>query len=155
MFWYRLTKWGVWVTAPLFLLISLAGLPLVSQENVFPFFTWSLFSWVDRTSVDFAVRVTSVDGQPLTDGEDFMRSQRFHVGGDKAYFVLQAFGRAVKKKSPQAEGERKLFERFLGGFDKTLEYELLVRRWNALEFWKTGKSHPRLVQRFKVEKEKS
>lgn len=107
------------------------------DEELFPFFGWSLFSKVPGPElVDFGVRLTAIRGEPLPEPL-YYENASGHVAFPHApdiHVLVGQLGRRLTSGDLGATAYvRKVLEdRFLDGHDHTT-YEIVRRRYDALE----------------------
>lgn len=130
-----------------FLILGYIGVALVLglsfyHRELFPVFSWSLFSTVEETKAEFAVLVTHLDGQALEPPLEFMESKAVFrgAGSIRAYYTIQKFGAAaLRRRSEEAQRLRHVFEStYLGHEGRPVEYRLIFRRFDAIERWQGG-----------------
>lgn len=109
--------------------------------EIYPFAPWALFCFAPNDETDFAVRLTAVDGQPLDSPQFFEELPHFNqhqrtigVG------IIQELGRlSSDQQSPEFDRQRRLFEsNYLKHISTQTEYEIVRRRYDVLERWRTG-----------------
>lgn len=107
------------------------------SPEVFPFFSWSLFSEVpDAVEVDYSVRFISVNGVTLDEPVFFEESKAFlrTASAPQAYQVIQQLGRAHDKNQDRraAESQDLLDSQWLASLTSA-DYEVVRREFDILE----------------------
>ena len=105
------------------------------SKELFPFFTWSLFSWVPDTRHLYVVEVMRIDGNALLPPKDLREIAAFDGESTLAYKATQELGRSRGRN----ESLRQTFEaRYLKNRD--VEYRLVRKTYNPLERWRSGEA---------------
>lgn len=129
------------------------GLSLHHRE-VFPFFSWSLFSTVAEKKSEFAVLVTRLDDQTFDPPLEFMESKGAFPGAGsiRAYYTIQNLGAAaLRRRGEDIQRLRQVFEgTYLGSDGRQVEYRLIFRSFDPLERWQGGDYEWRPVADFRV-----
>lgn len=102
-------------------------------EDVYPFFSWSLFAQVPpRVQDDFEVLVSEVGGKPI--GTTEARNVTDLVDGSVNYQMyvhrVREFGRALRDGSPDLDAKRRAFEAMLS---TDASYEVTAIRYDPVE----------------------
>lgn len=125
------------------------------SRELFPFFTWSLFSKVSDARNEYHIAVLKLDGQALDPPVD-MRSidvfPRFSDSRSLGYKALQNLGGALSKGAEDSEVKRERFAaRFFGRHD--VDYQINRHSYNPLRRWREGPSSDdvRLIGNFSYE----
>ena len=132
----KTVHWGV-----VLLLVSGVALKLSGQRDLFPLFSWSLFSYVDQQKVDFAILVVGLEGQPLDAPREFMTTTDLFPGaGDmRAYITIQDLGLAVLRRDEATlETSRALFEGDYLKYPGVVDYQVMMRTFDPIERWHQG-----------------
>ncbi len=104
-------------------------------REIFPVFSWALYSDAPRLEVQYTVRLLEVDGRALGNGRDLMSMPGFHRSPD--YWsdagVVQNLGAALDEGDEErARALRRLVEaNVLPG--QRVRYELVKRTFDPLE----------------------
>ena len=124
---------------------SIVGIILqlfVSGRNeIFPVFSWALFSRVPNKIIEYNIVITSVDGQPLHTVLTYNKASEWFTKSNSinAYYVIQTLGRAVYSgDANQVKEVRKYFEPLYLGDVNTVEYELIKLTIDPLKLKKYG-----------------
>jgi hypothetical protein len=124
------------------------GLSFYHRE-IFPVFSWSLFSYVEAHKTEFAVLVTEVDGRQLEAPREFMDSKDLFAGAGnmRAYYTIQNFGWAVMRRDLETVNKlRRLFEsEYMKGPARDVKYQVIVRSFDAIERWRGGPYEFRVI----------
>jgi hypothetical protein len=111
------------------------------KEEVFPFASWSLFSMVPNEYRDYSLRLLEMGDGRLS------RPAYFEDAGDVipwvahngARMAIQHLGDAAEHRREQEVAEvRKYLEALYLGGHKSLKYQVVARRYDPLERWRTG-----------------
>ena len=114
---------------------AIGGIKAHPSRELFPFFTWSLFSWVPETRQLYVVEITRLGDQTFDPPIAMEDVPRFADRATLAYKAIQALGRA----GGTDPARRATFEgRYLRGED--VAYRLLRVRFAPLERWQTGRT---------------
>lgn len=111
------------------------------RSEIFPFASWSLFSLVPNETSDFSLRVLELDGRALDpppyleDAWAILPQAANHVARN----AVDRLGRAVvaDDEAGAAATRRTLESLHLGSH--RIVYELVRRRYDPLERWRTGR----------------
>lgn len=118
------------------------------SRELYPFFTWSLFSKVNEESSEFRITVLALDGQAFEPPVDMRRIDIFPAFGDSrslGFKALQNLGRAIGKGARDSDRQRKLFgDRFFGRHD--VDYRISRHDYNPLDRWRDGPSGDRVTK---------
>lgn len=119
------------------------------HREVFPFASWSLFSYVAAEKTEFAVLITHVDGEPLDAPREFMDSRDLvsGAGNIRAYYTIQDLGHAIRFRNTGGMDKlRRLLEtEYMKGPSKSLGYQLILRSFDAIERWRGGPYQFRMI----------
>jgi hypothetical protein len=135
---YYRQKWGGLSFLVAMVLIGYAAIPLPGNE-LFPFYSWSMFSLVPSEKNAFTVFIHEVNGQPLLPPREFQQAgQLVHAPHSVvAYKVIQKLGDAYKNGTPQAQAQMKeLFEK--NYLPQPMRYALVHMNYDPLTRWKNG-----------------
>ena len=104
--------------------------------ELFPFFTWSLFSRNQNIRIDFIVEITNIDGKPVEPPRNILDAKDFlgYIHSPSIVFkAAQKFGRA-RGHTPSLKAA---FEsRFMGGHK--VSYQIVRLEYHPVERWRTG-----------------
>jgi hypothetical protein len=111
--------------------------PTGGAEEVFPLYSWDLFSRVPpRDNLDYDLRLIALNGRKLETPLYFSEAGPFVAGSrsPEAALVIEKFGKALARHDRvAADHQQNLLDgRFLVNV-KTVSYEIVRRRWNLLE----------------------
>jgi hypothetical protein len=112
------------------------------EREVFPLFSWSLYSTVPREEADYGVRVLTVGGQALDPPLFFEDARSFfpYVNQSQLMMTVQLLGRALDSGNAEAvKRYRRLVERHHLRGRGVVHYEIVRRAFNTLARWATGK----------------
>lgn len=131
------------VGAVVFYFLFSSGVYWLDLGEVYPFAPWSLYSHVNTVEKDYAVRITAVEGEVLAEPLYFQEaSHLFPEAQDvTAQVSMQRLGKAVLAGNETAVAEiREYVEPIYleTAAIKQVEYEVVERRFNPLERWRTG-----------------
>ncbi len=126
---------------------SILGPTTHPSRELYPFFTWSLFSSVHEESTEYRITVLALDGQAFEPPADMRRIDAFPAFGDSrslGFKALQNLGRAISKGAENSDRQRKLFgDRFFGRHD--VDYRISRHDYNPLDRWRDGRSGDRVT----------
>lgn len=129
------------------------GLSFFHRE-IFPVFSWSLFSTVAEKKAEFAVLVTGMDGKTLETPLEFMESEGTFPGAGsiRAYYTIQNLGAAtLRRRGDDIERLRRVFEQnYLASEGREVHYRLIFRSFDPVERWRGGSYTFRPVADFRV-----
>lgn len=128
---------------------------LLGAKEIFPFFSWSLFSFIPNENREYAIIVYEYDGiivsPPQLFQQLFQEAKGIIRQSDSiiAHNLIQDFGNAYEgNEIRKAEKIRKLFN---ANFIKTpAQYSLIRIIYNPIERWKTGKYEFIKIREFMV-----
>ena len=116
-------------------------------RELYPFFTWSLFSKVSEASTEYRITVLVLDGQTFEPPLDMRHIDVFPGFGDSrslGFKALQNLGRAIRKGASDSDRQRELFgDRFFGRHD--VDYRISRHDYNPLDRWRNGPSGDRVT----------
>ena len=103
--------------------------------EVFPFFTWSLFSRAPSRQSEFAIEVVALDGQQYDPPVDIMKlAEPLALFGEDSILIHKSTQALAKAKTDE---RRLAFERsYLSGHN--VSYRLVRYNFDAMDRWKTG-----------------
>ena len=112
------------------------------QLEVFPIYSWDLFSYIPNLSVDYALKINAIDQTYLETPKYFqeMPNEFSDSGSIVAYHVIQSFGRAVE--SSDAESIKNLRNQIESTYFSNhlhVEYEVRRRTFYAGERWRDNR----------------
>jgi hypothetical protein len=113
----------------------------MGAQELYPFASWSLFTWVPNEVNDHSIRLLSIDGRPL-DPPIFFEDSREHFRGaplSPARVMMLHLGRATESADEKTAADlRRRFERLYLDGQGAVEYEIVARRFDPLERWRQG-----------------
>lgn len=119
---------------------SISGPSTHPSRELFPFFTWSLFSKVSDRRTEYHIEVLALDGQRLDPPLDMRRIDAFPAFADTrslGYKALQNLGGTLSEGAADADDKRARFAaRFFGRHD--VDYRINRHGYNPLERWRAG-----------------
>ncbi|MEO1368314.1 MAG: hypothetical protein AAFX50_14165 [Acidobacteriota bacterium] len=123
------------------------------KRDLYPFFSWSLFTHVPNVKHDFGLLITGIDGQRLDPPRELnaFSGRLAGAGSIRAYYTVQDFGRAILLRDRETADElRSLLEReYLKGAGGELHYLLVARSYDPIEKWRHGRMEQRPVVELK------
>jgi hypothetical protein len=125
------------------------------EREIFPLFSWSLYSTVPREAADYGVRILEVGGRTLNPPllVEEARPRFPHANQRQLLMAVQSLGRALDGGDTEAvRAYRRLIERHHLRGRGVVHYEVIHRRFNTLARWRTGEFRTlRTVGRFSAE----
>lgn len=112
------------------------------EREVFPLFSWSLYSTVPREEADYGVRILAVGGQTVDPPLFFEDARSFfpYVNQSQLMMTVQPLGRALDSGNTEAAARyRLLLERHHLRGRGVVHYEIARRAFNTLARWTTGR----------------
>lgn len=112
----------------------------LGAKEIYPFFSWNLFSYVPNMTSEYAIIVYEYDDITLSPPQLYQQAKGIlrQSNSITAYYLIQDFGRAYENKERgEAERLQKLFE--ANYIEAPAKYRLIRIFFNPLERWKTGK----------------
>ena len=110
------------------------------SRELFPFFTWSLFSRVSDARTEYRILVLSIDDQIFDEPVDMRAIDAMPSFSDSralGYKALQNLGRALRLKQAGVDNQRRRFEdRYFGRHD--VDYIVMHHLYNPLRRWHEG-----------------
>lgn len=109
--------------------------------EVFPVFSWSLYSTVPGEDTDYAVRILSVGGKALDPPLFLQEARSFFTGTEPtaAFMTMQRLGDALEKRdADEVKAHRRLLEEHHLRGQGVIRYEIVRRRFNTLARWSSG-----------------
>ena len=139
---YRGTKrWLHFLIAGYLVVALILGFRFYHRE-VFPVFSWSLFSEIPEHKVDFGILVTAIDGNVLEPPGDLMEMREVYGAGGatRAYHTIQDLGgAAMSRDTGKLDAARRTLESlYMEIPGRTVAYRLILRRFDPLERWRGG-----------------
>lgn len=120
----------------------IAGPSTHPSKELYPFFTWSLFSKVSDRRNEYHVAVSALDGEVFDPPVDMRNIDVFPSFADSkslGYKALQNLGDAIRNGDDDASTSREHFAgRFFGDHD--VDYRISRHRYNPLKRWREGPS---------------
>lgn len=114
---------------------------IMNSKEIFPIFSWSLYSKIPNTVEIFSLKITQLNGKKLNTPLFFEDSHSlFHDANSvQAYQTIQDLGWSINRGDIDRGNEirRYLEEIYLGGY-KNIKYELVKRSFNPLNRLKSG-----------------
>jgi len=111
-------------------------------RELYPFFSWSLFSRVSDERKEYRVTITALDDRTFDPPIDMRRVDVFPDFDDSkslGYKALQNLGDAISKEADDIDRKREEFaDRFFGRHD--VDYRISRHDYNPLERWRDGPS---------------
>ncbi|MGI9494333.1 MAG: hypothetical protein ACR2QF_18235 [Geminicoccaceae bacterium] len=112
------------------------------SRELFPFFTWSLFSRVSDVRTEYSVLVLALDDRIFDQPTDMRLIDDLPSFSDSrtlGYKALQNLGHALRLEHEGVEEKRRQFEsRFFGRHD--VDYLVMLYVYNPLRRWHEGEA---------------
>lgn len=108
------------------------------QEEIFPIYSWALFSSIPTTAYRYDVVIHSAKGTPLKKSLFYTEAGTYvpHPQKIAVFVILQAWGKAIAKNDvSMARKQQAIFESIYLYPNTT--YQLVNTRYNPLTRWKT------------------
>lgn len=128
------------------LLVSHVALPMLNKVDLYPFYTWNLFSFTPSEQDFYFIRIHAVDGQKLVSPQLVFRNRDIYKG-ETPHLVphqIRKLGSYLTNAGDQslttlfkAELENNIFKEF-----QSVVYEVAVSRVNLRELVKNGQVEP-------------
>lgn len=110
-----------------------------SRREIFPLFSWFLFSLVPGKSTGYDILIKEVQGRPVTPALPYRQATQFFSSGHSVviYRAIQELGKAVKENDEDAvKVLRTSIEKFF--YMKPVQYDLVkIHFQNPLQRWRT------------------
>jgi hypothetical protein len=141
---YRASIHGVVLFAVLYPLIAATVLVKDWHHGVgeiYPIAPWTLFCFVPNQESDFAVRLTSIDGQSSAPAPYFESLTQFNENQKiPAVSIIRDMGALSGNIESEAFArQRRMFEHnYLRWLGREVRYELVRREYDVLNRWRTG-----------------
>ena len=110
--------------------------------EIFPFYSWDLFSYVPNLSIDYGLKINAIDGKYLETPLYFQDAKDIFDDTESiiAFNVIQTLGTAIESDDQvQAEQLRQQIEELYLSDVEQVEYEIKKRTYYAGELWRTGR----------------
>jgi len=141
---YRKIKILIFVTLMSYAMVGVILQLFVSGRNeIFPIFSWALFSKVPNNRIDYNVQITSVNNKKLVLPVYYNNSSKWFSNAKSinAYYVIQKLGYAVTSGDEnRIHSVRKYFEPLYMGDVKSVNYKVVQRTFDPLRLWKFGET---------------
>ena len=142
-----LQRYWMMLAIAAFLYVTVAGVTLLrartgANTEIFPIFSWDLFSVVPNETMDYGLRVLEVDGKPLEPPQFLEQltifSQPFRIS---AHMAIQELGVAHARGDTERARSlaHMLYENHLGGAARRVRFELVERRFDVLTRVRSGR----------------
>lgn len=128
----------------LLLYVSIAvSTHLTKQPEIFPFFSWSLFSSVPQPEkTNYGLRLIAVDGKTLQTPLFFEEGEQYFAGANSimAMTTIRRLARAIEAgNAGQIVEYQTFFEEMFLAEASDVAYEVVRRTYNPVERWRTGR----------------
>jgi hypothetical protein len=115
-----------------------------ASREIFPIFSWELFAYVPNEGQEYGLKITAINNQLLDSPLYFEEAvQQWGVSDSvaaTAFSHIQALGQAIVQGDAQRIQEaRSNLETLYSGMGKNIRYEIIIRSFDVLEHWKTGR----------------
>ena len=120
--------------------VGLAAGTLSEDGEYFPLASYSLFSIVPNVKKEYGVRIHEYGGRRVEPAVLYQQADHLGLEADSinAFYLVQRIGMAYARgRRASAERWRHLFERDF--FYDTVNYEIVLLRYDPLERWATGR----------------
>jgi len=109
-------------------------------KEIFPFFSWSLFSKVSNKKFEYSLLIHQLDGETFSEPRD-MRAvdglPTFKGSRSLSYKALQNVGADLRSKLPREETDLGVFEgQYFVGHD--VDYEIVREIFDPVSRWRDG-----------------
>lgn len=111
------------------------------EIEIFPFYSWELFSYVPNLATDFGLKINAIDNQYIDepvyfqDAVDLLEDTESII----AFNIIQTLGYAIENNDqPLIDETRKDLESIYFEDFNQVEYEIKKRTYYAAERWRTG-----------------
>lgn len=119
---------------------ALHGITTSPNRELYPFFTWSLFSKADNQKIDYSVFVTSINDEQFEAPIDWRKVEElpsFHDSRSLGLKAARAVGSKTRAGAPNADALRRTFEnRYFGNHD--VDYIIIRSVYNPMLLWRDG-----------------
>lgn len=157
----RLQILGVTGLVAYFLISTMAAFAITGpsthpSRELFPFFTWSLFSRVSDVRTEYSVLVLALDEQIFEEPADMRLIDVLPNFGDSralGYKALQNLGHALRLEHAGVDEQRLQFERRYFGRHE-VDYLVMLHIYNPLRRWHEGEAldDVRVIGRYRYKK---
>lgn len=113
---------------------------ITAQTELFPIYSWDLFSYIPAHTAEFAIRITAVNGKTLDPPLYFNEATQYIPAAQtiEAFALIQRFGNAVYTNKSDAVTLQEQFESLYLQQLETVSYELVIRSFDAIAYAKSG-----------------
>ncbi len=113
---------------------------VTAQSELFPIYSWDLFSYVPTHTSEFAIRITAINGEPLDLPLYFNEATKYIPAAQtiEAFALIQRFGNAVYTNNSDAVTLQQQFEALYLQQLETVSYELVIRTFDAIAYAQSG-----------------
>ena len=112
------------------------------SRELFPFFTWSLFSRVSDVRTEYSILVLALDDRIFDEPTDMRlisAMPSFNDSRSLGYKALQNLGHALRLEHEGVDEQRRQFEnRYFGRHD--VDYFVMLHVYNPLRRWHEGEA---------------
>lgn len=112
------------------------------QIEIFPIYSWDLFSYIPNLSVDYALKINAIDQAYLDPPAYFqeMPNEFSEANSIVAYHVIQSLGRAIESNDEESiKSLRHQIESTYFSNHFHVEYEVRKRSFFAGERWRNNR----------------
>jgi hypothetical protein len=142
---YRRTSATLVVGLVVYLTLVVDRERVAGREEFYPASGWSLFSKVPNEVGDYAVRLVSVRSGRLDPPVFLEEAKNLYPGAwssHAAHNTTQTLGQAIERGDADAAADaRAMLERLYLNTRAPVTYELVARRYDPLERFRTGRIH--------------
>lgn len=112
------------------------------HREVFPLFSWSLFTHVPSVRTDAGVQILQLGDRAFDPPLELLEARGLfpRASSIQAYYTVQKLaGASMARDGAEIERLRRLFEsEYLGARDRHLRYRLILRRFDPIDRWRGG-----------------
>ncbi|MEM8861795.1 MAG: hypothetical protein AAGD96_26025 [Chloroflexota bacterium] len=114
----------------------------VFRHEIYPIFSWELFSLVPNLEVDYGLQIISMNESSLEKPTYFQELPNDFKDAESiiAFFVIQDLGKAIDANDQEAIIDlRDQIETTFFSSKNNVEYAVVKRSYHPVDRWKTGK----------------
>ena len=111
-----------------------------THSELFPIYSWDLFSYIPAHTSEFAIRFTAIDGVTLDPPLYFNEATKYIPTAQtiEAFALIQRFGNAVYTNSSEMTMLQQQFEALYLQQLETVSYDLVIRTFDAIDYAQSG-----------------
>ncbi len=113
---------------------------ITAQTELFPIYSWDLFSYIPAHTSEFAIRITVINGETLDPPLYFNEATRYVPAAKtiEAFALIQRFGNAIYTNNGDAALLQQQFESLYLQHLATVNYDLVIRTFDAIDYAQSG-----------------